>query len=81
MSAAANTLGSPVKRKPRGPNAFKQHDLTRMVKAVRAAGVDVARVEMDKDGKIVVIAGRPQVSQDDLAANAYDEWRQTCGSN
>jgi hypothetical protein len=68
-------------RKPHGPNAFKQHDVTRMVKAVVAAGVNVTRVEMDKDGKIVVIAGKPQVSQGDAASKAYDEWRQTCGLN
>jgi hypothetical protein len=47
-------------RKPRGPNVFRQRDLTRAVRAVKAAGLDVARVEVDKDGKIVVILGKPQ---------------------
>jgi len=31
--------------------------VSRAVKAVRKAGIDVARVEIDKDGKIVVVAG------------------------
>jgi hypothetical protein len=71
-------------RKPRGPNTFKQHDVTRAVRAVQAAGVEVARVEVDKDGKIVVIAGKPQQqpqSPADTAANAYDEWRRSCAES
>lgn len=43
----------------RGPLTFKQQDVTRAVRAVVAAGVEVARVEVGKDGKIVVVAGRP----------------------
>jgi hypothetical protein len=43
----------------RGPCTFKQSDVTKAVKAVVAAGVDVARVEVGKDGRIVVIAGKP----------------------
>ena len=41
---------------PRAPSAFKQRDLTKAVKAVVAAGVDIARVEIDTTGKIVIIA-------------------------
>jgi len=43
----------------RGPATFKQTDLTRAVKATIAAGVSVARVEVDRDGKITVVAGKP----------------------
>jgi hypothetical protein len=39
----------------RGSCTFKQRDVRAAVKAVRAAGVEVARVEIDKDGKIVVV--------------------------
>jgi hypothetical protein len=33
--------------------------VTRALKTVRAAGVEVGRVEIDKEGKIVVIIGKP----------------------
>jgi hypothetical protein len=41
----------------RGARTFRQADVTRAVRAVRAAGEQVARVEVDRDGKIVVIVG------------------------
>jgi hypothetical protein len=42
--------------------------VTVAVKAVVAAGVAVARVEIDKEGKIVMIAGKPTETEpgDDL---------------
>jgi hypothetical protein len=40
-----------------GPQAFKKRDVTRAVQAVKAAGEKVQRVEVDKDGRIVVIVG------------------------
>ena len=42
----------------RAPCTFRQRDLTAAVKAVVAAGCEVARVEVDKDGKIVVVTGK-----------------------
>ena len=41
----------------RGLLTFRQNDVTRVVKAVIAAGVQVAKVEVDKAGKIVVVVG------------------------
>jgi hypothetical protein len=49
----------------RAPSTFRQHDVTRAVKAVVAAGVAIARVEIDKAGKIVIVTGQPG-PQDDL---------------
>jgi integrase len=43
----------------RGPQTSKQRDLVRAVKAVAAAGMSVAKVEVDKDGKIIVVVGKP----------------------
>jgi hypothetical protein len=39
----------------RAPSTFRQQDVTRAVKAVAAAGVHIARIEIDKAGKIVII--------------------------
>ena len=43
----------------RGALTFRQTDVTRAVKAVVAAGVEVARVEVDREGRIIVVAGKP----------------------
>jgi hypothetical protein len=40
-----------------GPQTFKKRDVTRAVQAVKAAGEKVQRVEVDKDGRIIVIVG------------------------
>jgi hypothetical protein len=43
----------------RGKLRFRQSDVTRAIKAAVAAGIDVARVEIDKEGKIVIVTGKP----------------------
>ncbi len=58
---------------PRGPCRFRQRDLTTAVKAVVAAGCGVARVEVDKDGKIVVVTGRPEEPVNNVG-NDTNEW-------
>jgi hypothetical protein len=40
---------------PRGPVPFRQSDLTRCFRAARMAGVAIDRVEIDRNGHIVVI--------------------------
>ena len=42
----------------RGPRIFRQRDVTKAVKAVMAAGVEVLRVELDKAGRIIVHAAK-----------------------
>jgi hypothetical protein len=43
----------------RGPCTFKQRDLAAAAKAMRDAGFEIARVEIDRAGKIVVVPGKP----------------------
>ena len=50
----------------RAPSTFRQVDVTRAVKAVRSAGVDIVRVELAKDGRIVIVTAEAQcAAQDD----------------
>jgi hypothetical protein len=56
----------------RGPATFRQRDLTAAVKAVLAAGCEVARIEIDKDGKIVVVTGKPEAPVTDVDINEWD---------
>ncbi len=44
---------------PPRPTTFKQDDVKRACKGVLAAGLAVGRVEIDREGKIVVIPGSP----------------------
>jgi hypothetical protein len=55
---------------PRAACTFRQSDLTKAVKGVRDGGCSVAAVEIDRDGKIVVLVGRPAQADD---ANAPPE--------
>ena len=43
----------------RGQQTFKQSDLTKALKAMVKAGI-VGRVEIDKNGKIVIVTARPE---------------------
>jgi hypothetical protein len=40
---------------PRRPCNFRQRDITRAVRAVVAAGIQITRVEVDDAGKIAII--------------------------
>ena len=58
----------------RGPNKFKQRDVTRALRAAMAAGIEVGRFEIGTDGKIVVVPaeGSPMVPVDDLDRELAD---------
>jgi len=52
----------------RAPSIFRQQDVTRAFRAAQAAGVKVARVEIDGDGKIVI------VTADDRERREENSW-------
>jgi hypothetical protein len=56
----------------RGPCNFRQTDLKRAIKGARAAGMEVARVEINKDGVIVVVPSKPQEPADERSET--NEW-------
>jgi hypothetical protein len=58
----------------RGPSRFRQQDVTRAVKAMVAAGVDMAciRVEISKAGSIIVTANASEPRGEDREGNEWD---------
>jgi hypothetical protein len=54
----------------RGRCAFKESDVTRLLKAAKKAGVEFVRVEIE-DGKISVVAGKP--NDEAVMQNPWDE--------
>ena len=56
----------------RRPATFRQRDLTRAIRAVKAAGLSVGRVLVDKSGRIEVTIGDP--SHNATALQERNEW-------
>jgi hypothetical protein len=51
----------------RAPATFRQSDITKAIRAARKAGVENVRVEITKDGRIVIVTGEAQPAvRDDL---------------
>jgi hypothetical protein len=48
----------------RAPLTFRQRDLVRLLKGTKAAGLPISKVEIDRDGKIVVIIGKSDAPHD-----------------
>jgi hypothetical protein len=55
---------------PKGLQIFKQTDLLRAIRTSQKAGRSIARVEIDRDGKIVVVVGE---SRQERAGNDNGE--------
>jgi hypothetical protein len=57
----------------RGPQMFRQRDVTKAVKGAIAAGVEVLRVEVDKAGRIIVVTAKQGENQTpEREANEWD---------
>jgi hypothetical protein len=54
----------------RGPSLFRQTDVTRFLKGVRAAGIERGNVCMDKSGRIVLELAP---SEERTEVNSWDE--------
>jgi hypothetical protein len=54
----------------RGRCTFRQQDATRAARAAIAAGLEVERIEIDRDGKIVVVTGKRAQTENAL----INEW-------
>jgi hypothetical protein len=59
----------------RGPLTFRKRDLVRALKRAAAAGIEVARAEIDKAGKIVLVFGKPSAVPIEIVPNPWDEVR------
>jgi ATP-dependent exoDNAse (exonuclease V) alpha subunit len=55
-----------------GPCTFKKRDVKTALKAVRESGVEVSRVEIEKTGKIIIIAGRPAEADSTAEPSEWD---------
>ena len=56
-----------------GPCTFKEVDLIRALRAAKKAGVDVARAEVARDGKIVLVLNRHGEALPNSDRNEWDE--------
>ena len=56
----------------RSPGAFRQSDVERALRAVRACGLSVERTEIGPDGRIVLIHA---ASGETAPVNELDTWR------
>lgn len=62
---------------PRAPCLFRESDVRRAIRAARSSGIEVGRIEIGQDGRIVVILGDP--SKESVAPEAepmpLEQWR------
>jgi hypothetical protein len=56
----------------RGAQTFRETDVTKAVKGAIAAGIDIKRVEIDRDGKIVVVSVNPESHTSETDQNEWD---------
>ncbi len=58
----------------RRPCIFRQTDLTRALKGARAAGMEIGRIEINKDGVITILPGKPlDPTSPDPESNEWDD--------
>ena len=55
----------------RRPSNYRQRDLDAAIKTVQKRGLSVARVEIDPDGRIIIVAGEPTSTH---TPEVVDDW-------
>ena len=56
-----------------GKCTLKQIDVTRVARGVIAAGLEVVRMEVDADGKIIVMTGKATSTNE--PTTDFDKWK------
>jgi hypothetical protein len=57
----------------RRPSTFRARDVRAAAVAAQQAGLRIARLEVAKDGKIVIVTGKPEEQGKDPGSNEWDD--------
>jgi hypothetical protein len=58
----------------RARSTFRQVDIVRVLRAAKAAGVDISRVEIDAAGKIVIVTAKNTGVPENSVLSPLDTW-------
>jgi hypothetical protein len=58
----------------KSPRRVRQGDVTKALKAAKAAGLNVSRVDIEPDGKLSILIGDGESSEP--ASTPFDAWKQ-----
>jgi hypothetical protein len=56
--------------------AFRQTDVRRAVQAVLKAGIEIARVEIDREGKIIIVCGAADAARNGTTRETPEDLRE-----
>ena len=56
-----------------GRHSFKLNDAARLVRALKAAGLSISRVELD-NGKVIAVTGSAETVADRKPGDEVDDW-------
>jgi hypothetical protein len=58
----------------RGPTTFRQRDVAAAIRAAKAAGCTIVRVEIGRDGKVILVLANAETPPAETASNSGNEW-------